>query len=65
MPYAGISVAMPKMPPPCQDVDEPPPRFASANEIALAEALRRQLEEQYLGRPGTQASLPAQTAAKH
>jgi len=30
---------------------EPAPRFASADEIALAEALRRQIEERYFGHP--------------
>lgn len=56
---------MPKTPPPCHDADEPPPRFASQDEIALAEALRRQLEERYLGRPATQVTLPAYRNGKH
>ena len=59
------SSAMPKTPPPCHDVGEPPPLFASADEIALAEALRRQLEERYLGRPVTEAILQAHPARKH
>jgi len=44
--------AMLKTSPPCDDARlEPVPRFASDAEIALAEALRRQLEERYLGHP--------------
>ena len=51
---------MPKMRPPSRDIGlEPAPRFASAAEIALAEALRRQLEERYFGRPATAAASPA------
>jgi len=59
------SIDMPKTPPPCHDVGEPRPRFASADEIALAEALRRQLEERYLGRPATELALPAHPARSH
>ena len=44
---------------------DPLPRFPSDAEIALAEALRRQLEERYLGRPATPATLPARPAEKH
>jgi len=56
---------MPKMPPPCRDRGEPPPRFASAAEIALAEALRRRLEERYLGPAATQEAFPAHPDPKH
>lgn len=33
-------------------VTDPQPRFASADEIALAERLRRQIEERYLNKNG-------------
>jgi len=41
---------------------EPAPRFASDAEIALAEQLRRQLEERYFGRTAsaTWPTLPGQ-----
>jgi hypothetical protein len=35
---------------------EPAPRFASDAEIALAEQLRRQLEERYFGRTASASS---------
>ncbi|HUH95130.1 MAG TPA: hypothetical protein VL742_18555 [Casimicrobiaceae bacterium] len=58
-------MAMPKMPPPCHNVGEAPPRFASAAEIALAEALRRQLEERYLGPAAAQEAFPTHPDPKH
>ena len=55
-----------KIQPPRYDVDfEPAPRFASADEIALAEALRRRIEERYLGHPIAPEPLPIRPHKTH
>jgi len=44
---------------------EPAPRFPSDAEIALAEQLRHQLEERYLGPAAAPSPLPAQSSEGH
>jgi hypothetical protein len=44
---------------------EPAPRFASDAEIALADQLRRQLEERYFGRSAISATGPAHSDKNH
>jgi hypothetical protein len=44
---------------------EPEPRFASDDEIALAEALRRQLEERYFGHPVAPEPLSIRPSKNH
>jgi hypothetical protein len=54
-----------RQPSPYDAGPEPAPRFASDTDIALAEALRRRLEERYFGRPVTPAALPARRLEAH
>jgi hypothetical protein len=42
-------------------LDDPQPRFPSDAELALAERLRRKIEERYLGRP----AVPEAAQAPH
>ena len=44
---------------------EPAPRFASDAEIALAEHLRRQLEERYFGRPAASETASMGSSKNH
>jgi hypothetical protein len=44
---------------------EPAPRFASDAEIALADELRRQLEEQYFGRSAATSTSPERPDKEH
>jgi len=45
--------------------NEPRPMFATAIDIAVAEALRHQLEERYFGSSAPQAPLPAPARDVH
>ena len=55
-----------KTPPRNHDIgNEPTPMFATATDIAIAEALRHQLEERYFGSPDPHASLPAHSDEVH
>ena len=55
-----------KTPPHNPDIgNEPTPMFATATDIAIAEALRLQLEARYFGSPDPQAPLPAHSDEVH
>jgi hypothetical protein len=61
-----MGTAMLKIHPPRHDAAfEPAPRFATESEIALAEELRRKLEERYFGRPSAPAASSGRPGKDH
>ena len=57
---------MVKIPPHIQEIgNEPAPIYATATDIAIAEALRHRLEQRYFGSPDPHVALPVHSDEVH